>query len=229
MGRRKRRHPKHQKFQRVEKRTSKKRIIEEEKRKEGILGLMMIISLIIIVIAGGWYLLQPRGQSEVSSEKKVEHPGIPAPNFSLTDLKGNIFQLIDYRGKVIVIDFMATWCGPCRQQMPHYKLVFEKYKECDCVVLMSIDIDPRESEETLRAFAQEFPYATWIWARDTANLAQAYEVFAIPKTVIIDQDGYIRFTHTGVTDATVLVKEIEQLLREDMQQANLKINSNNLY
>ncbi len=94
--------------------------------------------------------------------------------------------------------------------MPHYGAIWEKYG--DAIVLMSIDIDPRESEETLSAFAQEFPYATWIWARDTANLGQAYQVTAIPKTVIIDQDGYIRFTHTGVTPASAFIQEIDQLL-----------------
>jgi len=133
-----------------------------------------------------------------------------APDFSLTDLDGNTFSLSDFMGKVVIIDFMATWCGPCRQQMSHYKVVWETY--FDKIVLMSIDVDPRESENMLRAFAQQFTYATWIWARDTANLAEAYKVTAIPKTVIIDQDGYVTFTHVGVVDASVLIQEIDQLI-----------------
>ena len=68
------------------------------------------------------------------------------------------------------------------------------------------------SAETLRSFAQGFPYATWIWARDTANLGQVYQVAGIPKTVIIDQDGHIRFTHTVVTYASTFIEEIDQLL-----------------
>ena len=111
---------------------------------------------------------------------------------------------------MVVIDFMATWCGPCRMEMLHLNVVWEEYG--GKIVLMSIDIDPRESEEVLSAFAKEFPYATWIWARDTANLGRVYEVSAVPKMVIIDQDGYIRFTHTGVTDVSTLIQEIDQLL-----------------
>ena len=116
----------------------------------------------------------------------------------------------DYKGRVVVIDFMATWCGPCRVEMPHYGTIWEKYGET--IVILSIDIDPNETEQTLRSFSQEYPYATWIWAIDTFNLGQPYQVTAIPTTVIIDQDGYIRFTHIGVTPAATFIQEIDQLL-----------------
>ena len=77
---------------------------------------------------------------------------------------------------------------------------------------MSIDVDPTESAEALEAFAQNFPYATWIWGRDTVNVGQAYQVVYIPKVVIVDQDGYIRFSHTGVTHASTFLEQVDQLL-----------------
>jgi len=172
-------------------------------RRRTTLVSLIVLGVVIIAIVGGWYLFQPKSQEK---ERKL------ASDFSLTDLDGNSFQLSDFRGKVVVIDFMATWCGGCRQLMPQLKVVWEKESYSDRIVLMSIDVDPTESAETLRSFAQEFPYATWIWARDTADLAQAYEVTGIPKTVIIDQDGYIRFTHTGVEPAATFIQEIDQLL-----------------
>lgn len=189
-----------------------KKRIEARRRRETILGSLIIFGIIVAAIAGVGYLLQPKSPSRPIQEDRQEHLGTPATDFSLTDLERTTFQLSDFRGKVLVIDFMATWCGPCRMQMPHYKIIWEKYG--NRIALMSIDIDPQESEEVLKAFAQRFPYATWIWARDTANLAQAYGVSAIPKTVIIDQDGYIRFTHTGVTDASTFIEEIDELLGE---------------
>jgi thiol-disulfide isomerase/thioredoxin len=137
--------------------------------------------------------------------------GTLAPDFSLIDLEGTPVQLSDFRGRLVVIDFMATWCSACRAAMPQYGAIWEQY--ANTLVVMSIDVDPFETEETLRSFANEFPYATWIWARDTANLGQTYHITAIPSTVIIDQEGYIRFTHIGVIDAATLSHEIEQLLR----------------
>lgn len=182
---------------------TRKRHPNSEKKGKGssisrrTLGFFIVLGIIVITIASGWYLLQ-------QSKRTL------ATDFSLTDLEGNSFRLNDFRGKIILIDFMATWCVPCRREMPHYGEVWEKYG--DEIVLMSIDIDPRESEDDLRSFVQEFPYASWIWAKDTVNLAQVYDVSSIPKTVIIDQDGYIQFTHVGLTDASTFTGEIERLL-----------------
>jgi len=172
-------------------------------RRRTIYVSLIVLGIIIVAISGGWYLLQPKSQ---------ENEGKMASDFSLTDSDGNTFRLSDFRGKVVVINFMATWCGYCRQEMPHLKVIWEKENYSDKIVLMSIDVDPTESAETLRSFAQGFPYATWIWARDTANIGQAYQVAGIPKTVIIDRDGYIRFTHAGVTYASTFIEEIDQLL-----------------
>jgi thiol-disulfide isomerase/thioredoxin len=157
--------------------------------------LLLIFFFIIVTIASVWYATQA-------------NTGL-APDFTLTDLEGTTFSLTDFRGQIVIIDFMATWCGPCRLQMPYYKEVWEKYD--DKIVIISIDIDVRETEGTLRAFAQDYPYATWIWARDTANLGEAYKITAIPTTVIIDQEGSIRFTH-GVTSSSTLIQEIEELI-----------------
>lgn len=165
--------------------------------------LLVIIAIGISAIGVGWYLLQPKSQG---------NEGVLAPDFSLVDVEENGFRLIDFRGKVVVLDFMATLCLECRDEMPHLGDIWEKEDYRDRVVLVSIDIDPTESAETLRSFAQDFPYATWIWARDTANLAQAYKVVKVPKIVIIDTDGFIRFTHDGLTGASVLISEIDQLL-----------------
>ncbi len=190
--------------------TTIKSRIKAQRKREALIGIVIVTIVIAAVIVGGWHLLRLEGQGESSPRSEQENPGTLASDFSLTNLDGNNFKLSDYLGKVVVIDFMATWCGPCRLEMPHYGTIWEKYG--DGIALMSIDIDPRESEETLRGFAQEFPYATWIWARDTANLGEKYQVVGIPKTVIIDQYGYIRFEHTGVTPASTFIIEIDELL-----------------
>lgn len=173
--------------------TSKRKII-----------LLIVPAIAVLAIGVSWCLLQPKSQG---------NEGVLAPDFSLLNLEGNSFRLSDFRGNVVVLDFMTTWCGGCRDEIPHLRDVWEKEEYKNRIVLVSIDIDSTESAENLRSFVQDFEYATWIWARDTANLAQAYEVVYVPKTIIIDTDGYIRFTHDTLTDASVLIGEIDELLR----------------
>jgi len=175
-----------------------------------VLGAVATATLVI-----GWYSLQ---QGLLQQMGGAPTGGLAletlAPDFTLTDLDGNIIRLDDFRGKVVLIDFMATWCGPCRQQMPHLKAVWEKEEYKGKVVIISIDVDPRVPVEDLKSYCQGYPYATWIWAKDTAEqgVATSYGVRAIPTIVIIDQEGYVRFVHVGVTDASTLIREIDSLL-----------------
>lgn len=159
--------------------------------------LLIAVFLIILYPALGSLFLSP-------TDKK------PAPDFTLKSLEGKTFSLKDYRGKVVVLDFMATWCGPCQIQIPHLQAIQQKYG--GQIVLFSIDIDPNESESKLRAFVGKYPDATWIWALDKANLGDAYKVSSIPTLVIVDKDGVVRFRHVGVTDASTLAQNIDELL-----------------
>jgi peroxiredoxin len=136
--------------------------------------------------------------------------GDKAPNFKVKDIDGNTIELKDYRGQVVVIDLMATWCGPCIVEMEHLRAIYAKYNGSG-VVLMSIDIDPKETNEQLREFKEEYG-DDWIFARDTDNVGTKYNVNYIPKVVIIDQDGRIAYEYTGVTSTSKLSSEIDKLL-----------------
>ncbi len=133
-----------------------------------------------------------------------------ALDFTLVDLEGKSFRLSDYRGKVVIIDFMATLCDPCRVQVSHLGGVWEKYK--DRVIIISIDLNPNETPEMLRDFSDQFPYATWIWAKDTENLGYKYGIVSIPTTIVIDQEGYVKARYVWITPNTVLIEEVERLL-----------------
>ena len=159
-------------------------------------GLLLILLAILTVSIPVFWLLN---QNETVAQ-----------DFTLTDLNGNTFHLSDFKGKIVVLDFMATWCGACKQQILHYDEVWKEYE--NKLVLIIIDIDLRESEGALRKFSEQFSHSDWIWARDTANLAKSYKITAIPKTVIIDQNGYIRYSHTGVIPLSTFKNIINQLL-----------------
>lgn len=129
------------------------------------------------------------------------------PDFTLTDIDGNEFSLSDYHGTVVLLDFFAIRCPPSVEEILHLKSLYEQFGE-DLVI---ISISSPEDEEVLRDFREEHGIE-WMIANDTANVFGLYIVQYIPTLFIIDQSGYIRYTHVGLTEASVLSQEIEVLL-----------------
>jgi len=134
-----------------------------------------------------------------------------APNFTLVDINGEQFSLSDHLGKVVLLDFFATWCGPCISEIEHLKSLYNRYSPNQTVIL-SISVDPNsDTVKILQNFAQQNEMA-WTVARDTANVADKYGVSAIPHLVIVDAEGYKIHDHVGLTGETTLRSEIDSLL-----------------
>lgn len=124
----------------------------------------------------------------------TQSTGLPAPDFTLKDLEGNQVSLSDFRGKTVFINFWATWCGPCRAEMPEIESIHQEYKDQDVVV---IGIDLFEPEDAVRQYTQEGGYS-WIFVIDTTGEVTAnYEVTAIPTSFFIDSDGIIQAMNIG--------------------------------
>ena len=135
-----------------------------------------------------------------------------AIEFTLTDINGKQFSLNQFQGKVVVIDFFATWCGPCREAIPHLAELGRKFSSTQLTII-SISVDPRyDSDELLRKYAAENSMS-WVVARDTAQIGTKYGVKLIPTIVIIDGEGYVQNTHVGITASSTLISEVESLLR----------------
>ena len=162
-----------------------------------IIGILIFFGILII----GYF--QNLGENPII-------PGEPAPDFLIRDLSGDTIQLSMLRGKVVVLNFMATWCGACHQQVTQLEDVWLSFS--DQIIIVSVDIDTQESEQTLQDYVQRYPNASWIWAKDTIHLSHIYWSTAIPLTVIIDSEGNTQYSHIGVTSATVLSNEITHLL-----------------
>lgn len=139
-------------------------------------------------------------------EEKVKEK---APDFTLTDIDGNNFTLSNYRGKVVLINFMATWCIPCKEEMPTFISIYEKHG--NEIVMISIDREMTESEENLKTFRQEYN-AKWAFAMDNIeeNVADKYDILGIPTTFIIDTRGCISYSYFGPIKEKELIAEIEK-------------------
>ena len=132
-----------------------------------------------------------------------------APDFTLRDIYGRRFSLSDFRGKVVILDFFTTYCEPCKAEIGELKRLKSRFGAQ--VVIISISIYSGDTDDVLRDYAEEHGI-TWRVARDTANLADAYGVSAVPTLVIIDKEGYIRHKHVGFTSYEALENEVMELL-----------------
>jgi len=136
--------------------------------------------------------------------------GKPAPAFSLPDNLGKIYKLADFKGKVIYIDLWASWCAPCREEIPNFKKLKDKFKDNDQIAFMGIAVSDGE-KEWRKALAEEKP--DWLQLYDTNGaVAKAYVAAAIPKYILIDKDGkVVNMNASGPGDPNT-----EQLIKNEI-------------
>jgi len=139
--------------------------------------------------------------------------GGPAPAFTLTSLAGGQTTLSQYKGQVVLVNFWATWCGPCQQEMPLLDQMYKKYKPAG-FTLIGVNVDKEEPavKELLARKPVSFPVLL-----DPANqVSKAYHVDEMPSSVIIDRKGDIRYVHRGYRpgDENDYQDRIRQLIRE---------------
>jgi len=135
-----------------------------------------------------------------------------APDFTLMDIDGNEFSLGDFLGKVVILDFFGSRCGPCLEEMSHLKVVYEEFGE-DVLAIMSIGVSFGDTVERLKQIREGYGI-NWTLAVDTAGVADKYNVVAVPTLVIIDPEGYKRYRHVGLTEESVLSEEVATILPE---------------
>ena len=137
-----------------------------------------------------------------------------APDFSLSDLSGNITSLAKHRGRVVLLDFWATWCPPCRGAIPELVKLQKKYRDKGLVILgISMDDPRRLSDKDLRAFGERFKI-NYAILRCNAKVVEDYferQAPALPTLIVIDRKGKIRDKQVGF-NLVALQKSLEKFL-----------------
>ena len=115
--------------------------------------------------------------------------GSKAPDFELYDLEGNIHKLSDYKGDPVLLNFWATWCGPCRSEMPHLEEVYEEWEDND---LTFFAVNVGESSTDVTSFLDYFGFNMPVLLDSSRTVSRKYGVSGIPTTYFIDEDGIIQ-------------------------------------
>ena len=177
--------------------------------------------LLVMVVAGSSVSAQAQTPSTKADDLKTigssrgEHDSVgkPAPQATLKSLGGDEFTLASLRGKVVLLDFWATWCGPCVISLPNVTQVAEGFADRDLVFYA---VNLREPKERIKKFLGEKgikpPVATDRWGK----VGQSFGVRGIPHSALIDKKGVVRHVHIGFLPGMekTLKKEIEVLLAE---------------
>ena len=142
--------------------------------------LVLVLSVIFAVPAAG----ESRG---------------PAPNFTLTDRNGRSVSLSDLRGQVVMINFWASWCGPCREEMPLLEQIHRRYASLGFTLLgINVEEDSADADAWLKDRPVSFP----ILYDPENGVSKLYKVVAMPSTVLVDRQGNVRFLHYGFKPGT---------------------------
>ena len=167
-------------------------------------------ALILLIFGVSYQYLTANGSSDNDSKKNTQTVQYPtAPGFSLTDIKGNRVNLSDYKGKVVIIDFWATWCRPCRMGIPEFVDLQSEYD--NDLVILGISVDNGDLS-VVPAFAEQYSINYPVLFA-TGEVVRAYGgITSIPTTFIIDRNGKVRNRVIGYQPKSFFSGEIEKLL-----------------
>jgi thiol-disulfide isomerase/thioredoxin len=167
------------------------------------LGLVMLAAIGI----GSGFLFNRLSANAGGESLQAPAKSSPAPDFQLEALDGSSFKLANLRGQPVLINFWATWCGPCQQEMPLLQQYYQKYK-ADLVVLAVNNDEPKPD---VQAYVTNLNLTFPVLLDPGMKVEDLYQVRAFPTTFFVDKSGTIRYQHIGILNEGQLVQYLAQL------------------
>jgi peroxiredoxin len=179
------------------------------------------IAIVVLLLVVGWGIYdfsQNKKEQSSTATQTIEledvdigiKKGNRAPNFTLLDFEGNEVELSDFIGKKVILNFWATWCPPCRAEMPHMEKVYKK--NSDEVVVLAVNLTNTEkSNSGVQEFVEEFKLSFPIVMDTKGEVSGQYQVFAYPTSFIIDSQGIIQEIYMGAINEDIMKKSLSSM------------------
>ena len=183
--------------------------------------LAAFLVLLILVAFWGYRFLSARYQTPEQQTADKEHEEQAKTNtasdFTVIDMDGNSVNLSDYFGKPIIINFWATWCGPCKSELPAFDTAIQEYGQEITFLMVNLTDGFRDTISGVTDFVSENNYSFPVYFDTEYSAANAYRVSSIPLTVLIDREGNLYKSHIGAMSDATVEKYIQALLEDTSQ------------
>lgn len=187
---------------------------------------LLIIIFVFILLIGGSYVLYNYLSPNVSSDKITTHEDSQnenetsqqekslAPDFTVYDKSGKEVSLSDFIGKPTIVNFWASWCGPCKMEMPDFEEKYQSLGEEINFLMVNMTDGSRETVKTASDFIEKEGFTFPVYYDEKSNASITYSVYSLPTTYFIDADGYAIAQSTGAIDSETLQKGIDMIKEE---------------
>ena len=168
---------------------------------------------LIALIAGAAWIFFSADPTASTSGSSAPQAGFTAPDFTLTSLDGTEYTLSELKGQAVLVNLWATWCPPCRAEMPAIEKMYQEYKDQGLVVL-AVDMTYQDDPQKVAPFAQEYGLTFPILLDQAGVVGSAYQLRSLPSSYFIDRFGIIQEVIIGGPMAEALLRtRIEQILK----------------
>ena len=174
--------------------------------------LLFLGAIMVLVDHYSEDALEPEQIKTAMVEERSE-TGFKAPAFNARNLKGNLDTLANYKGQVVILNLWATWCGPCRIEMPGFENLYRRFRS-EGLTILAVSID-KGNDKAVKDFALEYNLSFPVLIDDKGEVERLYQTFTIPTTYVIDRSGRVVFKVDGAKnwESEETFKSIEYLLK----------------
>lgn len=172
-----------------------------------------LLFLLAVIFGISWIQFTRLSVDVASADQSITAPsaGFLASDFTLVGLDGKNYQLSAFRGKPVILNIWATWCPPCRAEMPAFERVWQRYNRGDVMILA---VNERESTAKIAQFKQQVANVTFpILLDSTSEVSRRYSVMGLPTTFFIDAEGRIQTVSMGGMDEATLLASVQKIMK----------------